>query len=44
MRKLSISAFAVVLVLTPIGASAQTRQANLPDGVGKDLVEGLCAA
>ena len=42
MRKLSISAFAVVLVLTPIGASAQPRQANLPDGVGKDLVEGLC--
>ena len=42
MRKLSISAFAVVLVLTPIGASAQQRQANLPDGVGKDLVEGLC--
>ena len=42
MRKLSISAFAAVLVLTPIGASAQPRQANLPDGVGKDLVEGLC--
>ena len=42
MRKLSISAFAVVLVLTPIGASAQPRQANLPDGVGKDLVESLC--
>ena len=42
MRKLSIAAFAVVWVLTPIGASAQTRQANLPDGVGKDLVEGLC--
>ena len=36
MRKLSISAFAVVLVLTPIGASAQPRQANLPDGVGKE--------
>ena len=42
MRKLSIAAFSVVLVLTPIGASAQPRQANLPDGVGKDLVEGLC--
>ena len=42
MRKLSIFAFAVVLVLTPIVASAQPRQANLPDGVGKDLVEGLC--
>ena len=42
MRKLSIAAFAVVLVLTPVGASAQPRQANLPDGVGKDLVEGLC--
>ena len=42
MRKLSISAFAVVLVLSPIGASAQSRQASLPDGVGKDLVERLC--
>ena len=41
MRKLSIFAFAVGLVLTPIGTSAQLRQANLPDGVGKDLVEGL---
>ena len=42
MGKLSIAAFAVVLVLTPIVASAQPRQANLPDGVGKDLVESLC--
>ena len=44
MSRLSIASVlgALLCVLASSGAVAQRQPANLPDGVGKDLVEGVC--
>ena len=35
---------AVLLMLAPIAAQAQGRATGLPEGAGKELVEGMCTA
>ena len=35
---------AVLLMLAPIAAQAQSRATGLPEGAGKELVEGMCTA